>query len=270
MNELNIVNGWKNIFKVGKGITNEYGPEILMGIGIGSMVGGTIFAVKQTPKATILLNMKIKEIGGAVEREESINYLEYLTPAEIFNTTWRLYAPSAAMTIFGASCLIVSNSILNNRNAAITTAYTLSDAAYRTYREKNLEVNGKNKDTKVIDAMAKDILEKTEIETSEVIITSKGTTLCYDTVSGRYFESDIDLIKKAVNEVNRMLVTENYISLNDFYYELGLDGTQMGYQLGWNIDSGLVEVDFSSSIASDGRPCLVIQYKAIPRYDYFG
>ena len=30
----------------------------------------------------------------------------------------------------------------------------------------------------------------------EVIITSKGDTLCYDSVSGRYFKSDIGTIKK--------------------------------------------------------------------------
>lgn len=276
MKELIVNGGLKNLINSGKITMKEHGPEILMGIGIGSMLSGAIIAVKKTPKATILLNSKIRELGDgndideAFKNETYINYLKYLTPKEIFETTWRVYTPSVSMMIFGAACVISSNTILNKRNAAITTAYTLTDAAYKTYREKNIEVNGNNKDTKVIDEISKDVLANNEVGSKEIIITDKGYTLCYDTVSGRYFESSIEAIKKAVNEVNSMMINNGYISLNDFYYELGLDGTQMGYQLGWNLDKGLVDVDFSSSIATDGRPCLVIQYMAIPRYDYFG
>ena len=44
-----------------------------------------------------------------------------------------------------------------------------------------------------------------------------------------------DTIKKIVNELNRRMLSESYISLNDFYYELGLSFTKMGDQLGWNV-----------------------------------
>ena len=70
---------------------------------------------------------------------------------------------------------------------------------------------------------------------SQVIVTEKGNTLCRDSISGRYFKSDIDKIKKVVNELNRQLIHQNYISLNEFYYELGLDSTKNGSYLGWNM-----------------------------------
>ena len=59
-----------------------------------------------------------------------------------------------------------------------------------------------------------------------------------------------------------------YIALNEFYYEVGLPGTKMGDELGWNIDGGLIGLDFSSQLSEDGTPCLVIDYRIAPRYEY--
>ena len=78
----------------------------------------------------------------------------------------------------------------------------------------------------------------------------------------------IDQIKKAINELNRKMLNEMYVSLNDFYSELDLKLSNNGYELGWKLDDGLIEVDFSSQISDDGRPCLVIDYLVAPRYDY--
>ena len=33
-----------------------------------------------------------------------------------------------------------------------------------------------------------------------------------------------------------------YISLNDFYYEIGLDNIKLGDELGWNIDDGYIDL----------------------------
>lgn len=103
----------------------------------------------------------------------------------------------------------------------------------------------------------------------EVILTEKGgNTICYDVISGRYFKSDRDKISRVVNELNRRMRDEMYITLNDFYYELGLDGTKMGDMLGWNIDKGYIELAFSSHLDANDTPCLVIDYQVAPVYDY--
>lgn len=61
---------------------------------------------------------------------------------------------------------------------------------------------------------------------------------------------------------------EMYVTLNDFYYELGLDGTKMGDMLGWSIDKGYIDLAFSSQLDANGTPCLVIDYQVAPVYDY--
>lgn len=52
------------------------------------------------------------------------------------------------------------------------------------------------------------------------------------------------------------------------YYEIGLDNIKLGDELGWNIDDGYIDLSFSSQLASDGTPCLVIDYTIAPRYDF--
>ena len=64
------------------------------------------------------------------------------------------------------------------------------------------------------------------------------------------------------------MLSQMYVSLNDFYDELNLKHSGNGDELGWKLDDGFIEVDFSSQLSDDGRPCLVIEYMVAPRYDY--
>ncbi len=91
-----------------------------------------------------------------------------------------------------------------------------------------IETIGEKKEQTVRDAIANDRINKNPVSRREVIITEKGNTLCYDAISGRYFKSDIDKLKKAENELNRRMRDEMYISLNEFYYEIGLNPTKIG------------------------------------------
>lgn len=235
----------------------KHSPEILMGIGIAGMVATSVMAVRATPKALRLIEDKKAETNE-----------EKLTPIETVKTTWKCYLPAVITGGVSVACLIGANSVNTRRNAALATAYTLSESALKEYQEKVVETVGEKKEQSVRDAIAKDKLEQNPVTNREVIITDKGDTLCFDAVSGRYFKSDIEKLKKAVNELNRRMRDEMYISLNEFYYEIGLNSIGIGDELGWNIDNGYIEPSFSSQLAEDGTPCLVIGYHVEPRYDY--
>ena len=235
----------------------KHSPEILTGIGIAGMITTTVMAVRATPKALILIEERKEEIG--------VNQLEAV---DLIKTTWMCYVPAALTGTLSIACLIGASSVNVRRNAALATAYTLSESALKDYQEKVIEMFGEKKNEAVKDAIAKDKVEKNPVVTREVIITEKGNPLCYDAVSGRYFKGDIEKIKKAECELNRQMRDEMYISLNDFYYEIGLDNIKLGDELGWNIDDGYIDLSFSSQLASDGTPCLVIDYTIAPRYDF--
>ena len=235
----------------------KHSPEILTGIGIAGMLTTTVMAVRATPKALILIEERKEEIGA-----------EKLEAMDMVKTTWACYIPAAITGTLSVACLIGASSVNARRNAALATAYTLSESALKDYQGKVIDMFGEKKNEAVKDAVAKDKVEKNPVVTREVIITEKGNTLCYDAISGRYFKSDIEKIKKAECELNRQMLDDMYVSLNDFYYEIGLDSVKLGDELGWNVDSGYIDLSFSSQLARDGTPCLVIDYSVAPRYDY--
>jgi hypothetical protein len=249
-----------NLSKIAKGIRmsiSKHSSEILTGIGIAGMVTTTVMAVRATPKALILIE----------ERKEEID-VDKLTPIELIKATWTCYIPAAITGGLSIICLIGASSVNTRRNAALATAYTLSESALKEYQGKVIETIGEKKEQSVRDAIAKDRIDKNPVSSREVIITEKGNTLCYDAISGRYFKSDIDKLKKAEIELNRRMRDEMYISLNEFYYEIGLNPISIGDDLGWNIDHGYIELSFSSQLTDDGNPCLVIDYQVTPIYKY--
>lgn len=233
-------------------------PEILTAIGIVGMVGTTIMAVKATPKALQFIEEKKDELD-----------CEKLSPIETVKATWKCYIPATVTGVTSVACLIGASSVNARRNAALATAYSISKTALTEYQEKVVDAIGEKKERAIRDSIAKDKIEKNPVRNHEVIITEKGATLCYDSVFGRYFKSDIDTLKRAMNEMNRKMVSgDMYVSLNEFYSEIDLTPVDIGDRLGWNIDDGTVELDFSSQLAEDGTPCLVISYNVAPRYGY--
>ena len=269
--------GKLNLSNVAKGVRtviSKRSPEILTGIGIAGMITTTVMAVRATPKAIELIEEEKDRQNRELLKEAEENgyvtcdHIEKLKPLDIIKTTWKCYIPAAITGSLSIICLIGASSVNARRNAALATAYTLSESALKEYQEKVIETIGEKKEQAVRDSIAKDRIEQDPVTSKEVIITERGNTLCYDSISGRYFKSDIDQLKKIENELNRRMRDEMYISLNEFYYEIGLNPTSIGDDLGWHIDHGYIELSFSSQLADEGTPCLVIDYRVAPRYEY--
>ena len=254
--------------QIGKNLwiaTKKHSPEILTGIGIAGMITTTVLAVRATPKALQLIEQAGYEKGSDENPTMDMEFTS-LTTVETIKVVWKCYIPSAVVGITSILCLIGASSVNVRRNAALATAYTLSETAMREYRDKVVKTIGEKKERSVRDAIAKDKIEQNPVTNSEVIITDKGDTLCFDMLSGRYFKSDIEKLRKGINELNRLMLSDGYVSLNDFYYEIGLENIKIGDTIGWNYDKGLVDIDFSSHLAADGTPCLAINFSIAPYY----
>ena len=237
---------------------SKHSPEILTGIGIAGMVTTTIMAVRATPKALDIMT----------ELKEKHSEDGKVTGKEIVKNVGPVYIPAAVTGAMSIVCLVGASSVNARRNAALATAYTLSETALKEYQDKVVETIGSEKEQVVRDAVAKDKIDSDPVSNREVIITGKGDVLCYDVISGRYFKSDRDRLEKVENDLNRQMRDEMYITLNDFYCEIGLDSISIGNDLGWNIDKGYIELRFSSQLADDGTPCLVVDHGTPPQYDY--
>lgn len=236
----------------------KHSPEILTGVGIAGMVTTTILAVRATPKAITLIEEKKKEEG-----------VDNLKPVEVVKTTWRCYVPTVITGVLATSCLIGATNVSLRRNAALATAYKLSETALIEYKDKVVETVGEKKEQIIKEKVVQEKVENNPPVNNEIIITNNGTSLCYDYSSGRYFESSINKIKEAQNAINERLLHSmcGSVSLNDFYDELDLPHIDIGEILGWNTDE-LVDIHIGYAGAEDGRPCITISHNNPPKYDY--
>ncbi len=224
-------------------------PYIFSGMAIGGIFATTIMAVKATPKAMRLLK----------EEEEILGHK--LTAKDKIRVCWKLYLPSLLTALASSAFIIAANKAHLRKHAAVAALCTITETAYKEYRDKVVETIGKNKEQKVRDEINHDRIIKNPSNSSEIILTGTGKVKCYDALSGRYFESDHETIRKIVNDLNMRLRDDMFIELNDFYYELRLPENKLGRQVGWDIDKGYLDPRFSSCLDSNGQPCLVIDFE---------
>ena len=237
---------------------SRHGPEILTGLGIAGMITTTILAVRATPKALDLIEEKKEELD--------IQPREKLPVSETVKATWKCYIPAAITGVSSVACLIGASSVNVRRNAALTAAYNLSATALSDYKEKVIETVGEKKEQAIRDKVAEERINKDPVKQSTIIVSGNGSTRCFDTITKQRFTSDIETIRRIVNDLNqRMINGEDYISLNEFYYELGLDSVSIGDELGWNVATGKIDLDFSAQLDTDGVPCIVIDYMVAPK-----
>ena len=261
MNKLTVA----KLFKEFKSLASKHSPELLTGIGIAGMITTTVLAVKATPKALQLIEDKKEELD--------LHPTEKLTAIETVQATWKCYIPAVVTGVAASACLIGANSVNARRNAALATAYNLSTTALVEYKDKVVETIGEKKEQAIRDRVSEDRLKKEPLNQSTVIMTGAGETRFYDDISKRRFMSDIEKVRRIVNDLNaRMLDGEDHVSLNDFYYELGLEGIGFGDDLGWNVSKngrgGMIKIDFSAHLDDDGKPSIVLEYVVEPVRGY--
>lgn len=228
--------------------------SILTGCGIAGIIVTAISAVYATIDAS-------EKINDAEEVKQ-----EPLTNKEIAKVAWKSYIPVAVAGVSSAACFVGAQTINTRRNMALATLYSMTANNFNDYREAVVKKLGEKKEEEVRDEVSRKQIEENPVESSEVFI-GDGDTLCYDSWSGRYFKSSIEKIRGAVNTINHDLNSELTIPLNDFYFLLNLPTVKAGDKAGWNIDKPM-KVYFSSQIAENNEPCIVINYYTEPMEDY--
>lgn len=250
-------------------------PTILTGCAVAGVVVTVGLAIKATkPSLDNIREEKIKHrdriiIKDGDEREdmdlteEEIESIP-LKPIEVVSAVWQEYVPTAIALAGTMACIVGAHSISEKRTAAMAALYTMSETALKDYKDKTQELMGKGKAQKIHDEIMADKIAKNPPQEGSIIKTGKGTALCYEPITGRYFYSDAQTIKAAINELNSRMIGGDYrISLNEYFYEIGLRGTSIGDEMGWNVDC-IIKENFTSSLTSDGTPVLVLDFESQP------
>jgi len=232
---------------------------LLTGLSVAGVVSTPILAVKATPEAIRILEYECRDLEGIP-----------LTKTNILKLTWKCYVPAVIMGGITIGCIIGAHTLHLRKQAALASACSLTAAALREYQAKVIETIGETKARAIKEEIHKDRLKNNPVGTKEVIIAGAGEMLCYDVLSGRYFKSDIETIRRVQNDLNRDLMNEMWIDLNAVYDALGIPPIKLGAELGWAVNDSLVEFKFSTQQAENGAPCLVIDYDVPPSMDYRG
>ena len=256
-------NKFNKFLKVTKKWGTKHAPDILVACGIASTVTSTVLAVKATPKALMLIE------EAKLEKRKNDEDTDQLSKVEVIKAAWKPYIPAVLSGIAGVACILTAHSVNLKRNAVVATAYKLTETAFNEYKDAVVEEIGEKKEEHVRERIARKHVEENPIsEKNNVISTGKGKTLFFDEEFNNYFESDMQAVKKAVNDLNFQILNEDYASVNDLYYLLGIPPMKSGDSLGWSSAYGGCEMKYSSIITDDDRPCVVLNYGIAPRYDY--
>lgn len=232
-------------------------PTILAGIAVGGVVVTAVLAAKNHQDAVKVIEEDERTQGALVKgRDRNIH---------IAKLTWRCYIPAGIVGATTIGCIIGSNRLGLGRTAAVQAALLAVERSYDEYRGKVVEEYGESKDRSIRGDIAKDRVTNSEIPAS--IISGPGNVLSCELYTGRYFTSDMESLRRAVNDLNSRLISQDMASLQDFYDIIGLQPTQVSDDLGWNSDK-MMELEFTTVLTEDGRPCLAFEYNYVrPLYE---
>jgi hypothetical protein len=238
-------------------------PIILTAIGVSGTITTAIFSGRASFKAAQI-----------IANEEHFARMQTGDPDYESNTrrkfdlTWKLYIPAIGTGVLTVACIIAANRIGTRRAAAMAAAYSLSEKAFVEYKTKVIEKIGEHREHQARAEIAQDHINQNPVSSREVIITGNGDVLCYDTISGRYFKSNVETLRRAENDVTAQIYNDQYASLHEFYTLIGLPGTKYSNEVGWNPENRLY-LDFSTVLSEDGQPCLSLEYRAYPIRNYY-
>ena len=253
----------------GKFLLNENSRTILTGVG----VVGTVSTAYLTGRATFKAAEIIQGVEQGLEQssDDSNNggalAVPELTRFGKTKLVWRLYIPPSAMCLTTVTCIVMANKIASKKIAALALASGISERALQEYKAKVVEKWGERQDTKVRDEIAQERVNQHPLSSREIILAGTGEVLCFDMATGRYFQSTVEEIKRAENKINHNLNNFMHCSASEFYEEIGLAPTTYTDNVGWNANKH-IEVEFSSVLSPDGRPCLAIDFVTPPFTEY--
>ena len=244
---------------------------IVAGICFGAAEVLTIFCAMRAQK---IVDRKIQEVNQ--EKIDSIGVDEVIDEEELITdlpaktkvaVCWKEFIIPASLTAAGFIFLFSSVKDSKKQIATLAALYGMSETAFHEYKEQTKLIAGEKKEAEIRSAVDKKMVESHPAR-ENLIIPSRagGDTLCYDATGNRYFRSDINTIKSAINNLNYRLRDEMRIPVNDYYRELDIPTIPLGDDIGWDIENGMLEPAFNTELAENDEPVLVVSFYVGPRY----
>ena len=225
----------------------------------------SVLSAKAAIKASRVLTHKEEEKG------------EKLTFEETISAVWTIYIPPVVAGMSTIACVFGANILNQRQQASLASAYALVNSSYKEYKAKLKELYGEEAHNNIVDAIATEKCEDVYVYAgglasayTQEIESDSEPRLFYDEYSGRYFETTIEKVLLAEYHLNRNYILRGFARLNEFYEFLGLEPTDYGETVGWDICDEIYWIDFNHRKAfigddNDGFECYIIEMPYYPR-----
>lgn len=252
-------------------LLGNHSTTILTAVGVAGTVSTAVLTGRATFKASRIIDEEIQTRILKQDNGDTVGVLsEYITKlpttTDKVKLVWREYLPPVASGVLTIASIIAANKISSNKIAALAIAGGISERALQEYKDKVIEKLGPRQDQKIRDEVAQERVKNNPGNSREILI-GGGEVLCFDMLTGRYFNSTMEKIRAAENRVNYELLNHMSASLSFFYEEIGLPPTTYTDSVGWNANNRM-EVQFSTVLSDDNRPCIAIDFSKPPISEY--
>lgn len=257
--------------------TKRNSPAILTGWAIVGVISTVYLAYKAGLKADKILQQHREDIKACYPDDKEAK-------RSVTGETAKKIIPVIAPPLISGgttiACIVGSHSVSSRRIAALSAAYSLSESTVKNLNNKMEEILGEKKARAIRDSIMKDKLKEDSekdqkiLSNGSLVIPNDGSVLCKDLYTGRLFYSNAEKIKQAIVKCSYDLMSDMYLSLNDFWEAIDspqLEPTSMGNDFGWNIDDvhdGKLPITLSALLINDNTPCLCIDYDIGLREDF--
>jgi len=240
-------------------IVQKNAPEILIGIGITSLVGALGATVYGTIKALEMKNQleqaltvieavhDNKEFGKDYTEE---NYVNDRNQAMVLFALGmvKAYGPAVLLALLSTGAFLGSHKIMKGRNVALVGAYQLAVKSYNAYRERVINEFGPEVDNyirtqksveglQVLDKKKKPVAWDDLEADTEAFYAVPSMYAAYFDENSVYWKRNPTMneffLRAQQSAANDLLEARGHVFLNEVYDMLGLPRTQAGAIVGW-------------------------------------
>lgn len=254
------------VFKQAQQLVAQNSAALLTGTGVVGVVTTAVLTGRAAVKASQVLEeastQTVAADDGISASSETVRI--NLSATEQIKLVAPIYAPAVASGLTTIGAIVFSYRISVSRSAALAAAYGISEKAFQEYKAKVIENVTPKKATDIQDAVDQQKMKDNPPPAQGIMIVGSGDVLCLDAFSGNYFQASMEKIRNAEMHVNAELGMHGSVKLAEFYEKVGLKLADMYESFAWT-SNNFCEVEFTTQLTDDNRPCLVLTFVNNPR-----
>ena len=265
----------KALIASGKAIVNKNASVIFAGIGIIGIGVTAYLTAKASFNAGVEEERTLQEArakqdelnAARAEEDQTHHEFEHLKGKEFVQEYWKDYLPAVGAGAISIGAIVMSQIISFKQLAAMGALYAMTNKELETLKDKVKVECGKGKSEKVRQQVAEEMVKGNDgYDRPSFDASISGLTWFYDPLIDKYFQANIDRVRRGIIETTRDL-TAMPISLNEFYNNIDIDNCAIGALVGWGMGD-IFDIEFTSCLTPNGLPCIMMDYDKKPYPEY--